>query len=213
MAWATWFFYLNHFTMLFWAPNHTLPAWWFAVLALLPNWMENYFIILGPLLAGAVLFFVPLFSNKGERSPRNRPWAVAAVIMIVTMIGALWYVGVTSPWSPNFNAQPLSAAIVGTTSGPVAEGAKIFHSKGCLNCHLISGEGGRRGPDLSRIGDLLNRDQMILRIANGGTNMPAFANNLTPDEVNALIAFLASRSDKKLPSANPETTIPKEKLP
>ena len=187
--------------------------WYFAVLALLPNWMENYFIILGPLLAGAVLFFVPLFSNKGERSPRNRPWAVAAVIMIVTMIGALWYVGVTSPWSPNFNAQPLSAAIVGTTSGPVAEGAKIFHSKGCLNCHLISGEGGRRGPDLSRIGDLLNRDQMILRIANGGTNMPAFANNLTPDEVNALIAFLASRSDKKLPSANPAPTTPKEKLP
>ena len=34
-AWATWFLYLNHFTMLFWAPNHTLPAWWFGVLALL----------------------------------------------------------------------------------------------------------------------------------------------------------------------------------
>ena len=34
-AWAPWFSFSNHFTMLFWVPNHTLPAWWFAVLALL----------------------------------------------------------------------------------------------------------------------------------------------------------------------------------
>jgi ubiquinol-cytochrome c reductase cytochrome b subunit len=167
--------------------------WYFAVLALMPHALENYLIILGPLLVGGILFFLPLLSNKGERSPHRRPWAVAAVIVIVSMIGAFWYVGVKSPWSPNFNARPLSAKVVGATSGPVAEGANIFYSKGCLNCHLISGEGGRRGPDLTRIGDQLTRDNMVIRIVNGGNNMPAFGNNLTPDQLNAMIAFLQSR--------------------
>ena len=167
--------------------------WYFAVLALMPHALENYLIILGPLLVGGILFFLPLLSNKGERSPRRRPWAVAAVTVIVSLIGAFWYAGVESPWSPNFNARPLSAKVVGTTSGPVAEGGNLFYSKGCLNCHLISGEGGRRGPDLTRIGDQLTRDNMVIRIVNGGNNMPAFGNNLTPDQLNAMIAFLQSR--------------------
>lgn len=167
--------------------------WYFAVLALLPHWIENYFIVLGPLFAGAILFLLPLFSNKGERSPRRRPWAIATVVMVVLMISTLWYAGAKSPWSPNFNARPLSAKVVGTSTGPVAEGARVFYSKGCLNCHLISGNGGRRGPDLSTIGDRLTRDDMVIRIVNGGNNMPAYANNLKPEELDLVVAFLQSR--------------------
>ena len=84
--------------------------WYFAVLALLPHGMENYFMVFGPLLAGVVLILLPFLFNRGERSPRRRPWAVASVVMIVTMIGTLWVAGVKSDWSPNFNAQAASAA-------------------------------------------------------------------------------------------------------
>jgi ubiquinol-cytochrome c reductase cytochrome b subunit len=167
--------------------------WYFAVLALLPHGMENYFMVFGPLLAGVVLVLLPFLWNRGERSPRRRPWAVASVVMIVTMIGTLWVAGVKSDWSPNFNAQPLPAKVVGATAGPVFEGAKIFHSKGCLNCHLIGPYGGRRGPDLTTVASRLTPDQMILRIANGGVNMPAFAGNLTPQQMDDLIAFLQTR--------------------
>jgi ubiquinol-cytochrome c reductase cytochrome b subunit len=69
----------------------------------------------------------------------------------------------------------------------------LFHDKGCLNCHLVQGFGGRRGPDLTYIGDKLSRDNLILRIVNGGHNMPAYGSSLKPAELDALAAFLEAR--------------------
>jgi ubiquinol-cytochrome c reductase cytochrome b subunit len=168
--------------------------WYFAVLAMLPPWLENYFMILAPLIAGLALILLPFLFGKGERSPRRRPWAIAGVLMVVLMISSLWYVGAKSPWSPNFDAQPLPANVVGIETGPVADGARFFHDKGCLNCHLIESYGGRRGPNLSGVGGRLSRSDMVIRIVNGGQNMPAFGNNLTPEQLNDLVAFLQSRN-------------------
>lgn len=167
--------------------------WYFAVLSLIPPRIEDYVILGAPLVIGIVLFAVPFLSNKGERSPSRRPWAVAAVVLSVTMIGALWIEGYRSPWSPDFQAQPLSADVVGAGSGPLFEGARVFHDKGCLNCHRVAGQGGRRGPDLSTVGSRLTQENLTIRIINGGTNMPAYAGNVSPEDLDVLVAFLRSR--------------------
>ena len=149
--------------------------------------------VFAPLLAGFVLIPLPVVFPKGERSAKRSPLAVALVIMVCLMIGTLWVAGARANWSPNFGIRPLPASVVGQTSGPIAEGARVFYPKGCLNCHLIGSEGGRRGPNFTFVGNKLNRDQIILRISNGGVNMTAFAGNLTTQQLGALVAFLESR--------------------
>jgi putative heme-binding domain-containing protein len=39
-----------------------------------------------------------------------------------------------------------------TVAGDAARGQRLFREQGCLGCHLLRGEGGVRGPDLSVIG-------------------------------------------------------------
>jgi ubiquinol-cytochrome c reductase cytochrome b subunit len=167
--------------------------WYFAVLALIPPSVEGYVMILAPLLIGFILFLAPILNNKGERHWSRRPWSIGVILVTVIMIGSLWIEGNQSPWSPNFKAKPLPEKVVGATAGPVAVGAHVFYAKACLNCHLIDGYGGRRGPDLTYVGDRLSKDDMILRIVNGGGNMPAFGSMLSPQEISVLAAFLQSR--------------------
>lgn len=74
-----------------------------------------------------------------------------------------------------------------------AQGAALFHANSCHSCHAIAGTGGLRGPDLTFAGERLTPAQLTTRILNGGPNMPPFANVLTPDELSALVEFLAGR--------------------
>lgn len=167
--------------------------WYFAVLAQLPHGAEAYVIVGAPLVAGICLFILPLVFNRGQRAPSRRPWAVASIVLIVTGVGVLWYEGERSPWSPDFSAKALPAAVVNASTPQVAQGAQLFHDKGCEYCHAVAGYGGHRGPDLTGVADRLAPEQITLRILNGAYNMPAFASSLTPDELDRLVAFLASR--------------------
>ncbi len=182
--------------------------WYFAVLALIPPGAESVVIIGGPLLLGFLLFVLPLVANKGERSPKRRPWAVAVVVATVLMVGTLWLAGERARWSPNFEAQPLPASVVNAQSESVSRGARLFLSKGCAYCHVIAGRGGLRGPDLSRVGDRLPAGRLTTRILNGGTNMPAYGSILSPEELNDLVAFLQSRRSPDAPIGGGEGTAP-----
>lgn len=168
--------------------------WYFALLSLIPRWAEDYVILLGPLLFGLALIFLPLVAPAGQRSPLRRPWAIAIVAAMVFIIGHYWSIGIVAPWSPRFDTKPLSPEIVRATTPEVERGAALFYSKGCQYCHLVSGHGGIRGPDLSFAGDRMTPEQMKTRIYSGATNMPSYTRILQPGEVDAIVAFLRTRT-------------------
>jgi ubiquinol-cytochrome c reductase cytochrome b subunit len=167
--------------------------WIFAMFALMPRNIETFFIAYGPVLVGLVLFALPFLSNKGERSPIRRPWSIAIVVFIVTIITAFWYEGNKSAWSPDFSAKVLPDSVVNSTLPDVESGSKLFYTKACLYCHSISGQGGHRGPDLTKVGERLTESQITIRIVNGGGNMPAYGGTLSQKELKDLVSFLKSR--------------------
>ena len=97
----------------------------------------------GPNLATGVFFHgstdADLYRNVGEGipgtampgsfSPPDRVWQVVAYVRALAQKGS--------------RSRP---------AGDPARGAKLFRDQGCITCHLVRGEGGVQGPDLSFIG-------------------------------------------------------------
>ena len=160
----------------------------------MPREIESYVMFLGPLLGGILLFSIPFLSNKGERSPLRRPWAIAGVVFIILSISSLWYVGIQEPWSPRFDAKPLSEyRTVPNASTEIKKGIELFNTVGCIYCHRIGNQGGIRGPELTNVQNRLTKDQMVIRIVNGAENMPAYGGSLSKDELEAIVVFLLSK--------------------
>lgn len=185
-------------------PTHVVvqprPDWYFiwlyAGLAMLPPAMEDFALILGPLLFVALLICLPFVANQGERSPVRRPWAIVSMLLAVLLVTSLTMTGELAPWSPRFQATALPGPVASGLSGSAARGGRLFASASCQYCHTVYGSsGGIAGPSLENIGNQLTADQMTIRILNGGTNMPAFARNLSPQDVRDLVAFLQTRKE------------------
>ncbi len=122
------------------------PDWYFlfyfAILSMLPASLETWVILGGPLVVVLGLLFLPLISNKGERAPSRRPWALAILLCGVTGVIVLTIEGAKSPWSPDFAAKPLDENQLATSDPTATAGAHIFFEKGCIYCHEVAGDGG-----------------------------------------------------------------------
>jgi ubiquinol-cytochrome c reductase cytochrome b subunit len=176
----------------------------FALLALLPPWTETAILLVGMPVAILALLAVPLLAPTGEKSWRRRPVAVLSALLILLVVTTLAALGVTSPWSPVMDAGTSIATPVAYVEGrsPLElQGALVVQNKQCRNCHRLGGQGGARGPALDGVGTRLTRDQLIRQVLQGGGNMPAYGKNLTPAEVNALVAFLETLRPAHQPPA------------
>jgi ubiquinol-cytochrome c reductase cytochrome b subunit len=170
--------------------------WLFGLLSLSPPSLETPIILIFPLLLVGGLLLVPFVSNRGERAPSRRPAAVLFVVVTYTVLGVLTYLGDTAPWSPVMTAwsrEPIPERLVEKSTPVELQGALVFQNKNCRNCHALDGVGGRRGPDLTEVGARLTHNQLIDQVSNGtpgGGNMPAFGKQISPAEMEVLVAFL-----------------------
>jgi ubiquinol-cytochrome c reductase cytochrome b subunit len=167
--------------------------WYFALLALIPPAVEDWVMVGLPLVAIVLLLLLPFVVNRGERSPRRRPWAPVLLGIAVGVFGVLIWAGREAKWSPDLTAQSLPPSVLAGLSGDQQRGGDLFATQGCIACHTIEGTGGQRGPNLTDVGDRLSDVQLTTRILNGGKNMPAYGTILAPDDTRALVTFLKSR--------------------
>jgi ubiquinol-cytochrome c reductase cytochrome b subunit len=187
----------------------------FAMLALLPDWMEVMILFIAPAIAISFLFAMPFISGTGEKSARRRPVAVLSVVFVMLVIAVLTYMGETSPWSPHMSAWNSDAVPVQFVKGRTpleTRGALVFQDKQCRNCHALGGKGGERGPALDAVATRLTKDQMVRQVIQGGGNMPAYGKKLSPAEVDALVAFMATLHPADIPPVRPSNE-PANKLP
>jgi ubiquinol-cytochrome c reductase cytochrome b subunit len=169
--------------------------WLYALLSLLPPSMETPFLLIVPPVAIIALILLPFLSGEGEKSWKRRPIAVLTVLLIAITLGTFTRMAQFAPWSPHMNAwsgDPLPDRFVHGTSALERQGALVFQVKQCRNCHAVGNTGGQRGPSLDSVALRLTQDQLIRQVIQGGGNMPAYGNNLSPAETTALVAFLES---------------------
>jgi ubiquinol-cytochrome c reductase cytochrome b subunit len=176
----------------------------FAVLALLPPYMETTIILYILPIFVILLFLVPFIAGTGEKHPSRRPGAVVGVILTMMILSTLAWLGITSPWSPHMYAWsgvPTPIEMVRDRTPLELKGAALVQSKQCRNCHSLDGKGGKRGPDLTDVATRLNENQLIRQVLQGGGNMPAYGKHLRPQEVTALVSFLKTLHPANQPPA------------
>ena len=169
--------------------------WLYALLSLLPPSMETPFLLIVPPGAIIALILLPFLSGEGEKSWKRRPIAVLTVLLIAITLGTFTRMAQFAPWSPHMNAwsgDPVPDRFVRGTTALERQGALVFQVKQCRNCHSLGSTGGKRGPALDSVAVRLTNDQLIRQVIQGGGNMPAYGNNLSPAETTALVAFLES---------------------
>jgi len=178
--------------------------WLYAMLALMPPEMETPALVIGPVVLIGFLILLPFLSGEGEKSWKRRPAAVVTLLLVAVSLAVFTKLATFSPWSPIMNAwsgEPLPVSYLNPLSPLQRQGVLVFQDKQCHNCHEIGGLGGKRGPDLTRVATRMTHDQLVRQVIQGGGNMPAYAKNLNPAEVTALVSFLETLHPPNQPKA------------
>ena len=193
------------------APHPDFFFWWlYAVLSYLPPAAETPFLLIGPVVAIALLIALPFFAGEGEKSWKRRPIAVLTVLLVAVALGALTNLGAHTPWSPVMDAwsgAPIPQRYLEGRTALERHGALVLQAKQCRNCHALDETGGKRGPALDGVAVRLTHDQLIRQVVQGGGNMPAYGKNLSPAETTALVAFLETLHPPRQPPARDASQV------
>ncbi len=84
----------------------------------------------------------------------------------------------------------------GEGEGDVARGEEVFASAGCANCHTLEAAGavGTIGPNLDQVKPSL--EATVEQVTNGGNGMPAFGDQLSQEDIQAVAAFVVASTQR-----------------
>jgi mono/diheme cytochrome c family protein len=144
-----------------------------------------------PTLGFLFLLVLPFLDRGPARSPFRRPAASVVGMGVVAGVLFLTYKGATAPAPPGRVSVDLAKL-----PPELQKGREVYEAQGCGACHMIRGEGGAAGPDLSRIGSIRDEDSLRRFIKDPqsvkpGSPMPD-SKGLADESLNAIARYLAS---------------------
>ena len=89
-------------------------------------------------------------------------------------------------------ADTAGSATGGGDTGGAADGAAVFASAGCANCHTLSAANasGNVGPNLDEL--MPDEATVEAQVKSGGGGMPSFEDQLSPEEIQAVAQYVSS---------------------
>ena len=89
-------------------------------------------------------------------------------------------------------ADTAGSATGGEDTGGAADGAAVFASAGCGNCHTLAAANasGNVGPNLDEL--MPSTEQVAEQVKSGGGGMPAFEDQLSEEEIQAVAEYVSS---------------------
>ncbi|HEX2303538.1 MAG TPA: c-type cytochrome [Gaiella sp.] len=122
------------------------------------------------------------------------------LVALVALVGALALLGAGCGGDDDSGtAETQPATIPSTTgetgaeTGDAANGEQVFASAGCGGCHTFeaAGSSGNVGPNLDDAAPSF--DAVVAQVTNGGGAMPAFADELSEQEIRDVAAFVSGQ--------------------
>jgi mono/diheme cytochrome c family protein len=133
---------------------------------------------------------LPFLDRSADRRPFTGQRMVysGAFILIATGVAVMTGIGFTD--RPRLDAPAPAPAEIESTAREVWDSV-------CFACHKLNDEGGTAGPDLTKVGARRDYDSIRLIIEDplnmyDESVMPPFDKRLTPEQISALAAYLAS---------------------
>ena len=122
--------------------------------------------------------------------------AGAARLGLATFAVAMAMAIVSQSAAAQDGAKPAAAPAV-ADAAKLAKGKDVFNNYGCAGCHALAdaGASGRVGPAFD--GDsALSHDLLVDRVTNGSGPMPAFGGQMSPEEIEAIAAYVIHAAQK-----------------
>ncbi len=167
-----------------------------------------------PSLILIIFVLVPFIDRKESHNPVKRLGMMIGGFVFVALVLIFTLMGFYSKPPGNENqasAKPVLAQTgikkeISKLSPEAIVGKKLFETSGCTACHVISGVGGKVGPDLTNEYKRgRSRDWLHVQITDSKTHYP---NSIMPDyknfskiQLKGLIAYLLSPHPASLPAS------------
>jgi len=194
------------------------PEWYFLpvyqLLSLVPGSMESLVAVGVPTVFVLVLLALPFFDRGSKRNLLHRPAAMVSLALVLGGAGFLIGAAGRAP-------EEAAAESGGPLTSIQRAGRALYQSQQCGGCHLIAGQGGEEGPDLTAVGLRHSAGWLHSFLESPSrfhaeSRMPAYGPPaLTHQEIEELAQYLASRRGRGAADVAPQfyDTFPPPRRP